>query len=126
MKHTVPIPVDQIMREIRSGLANTSLSETALAAIVGNASAQAELRKAADTASVLGRCGGSLRGKLCTRIAPLVRPVIEQLDLFHAAVMNTLNRLAGEAAISAETTRKVSELETRLTRLEAEAGGDSP
>lgn len=119
--------VESIMREIRSGLDDISLSNTTRANLAGKQSLQAELRKLTETAPVLGRCGGSIRGKICKRLAYLALPVIEQLDLFHAATRNVLSKLANIANESTDTARKLAELEARIKKLETgqeQASGD--
>ncbi len=110
--------VEAIMEEIRRGLADTTLSNaTAAAAAVG--SLTGDLRQASSTAGVLGRCGGSLRGRICRLLAPLALPVVEQLDLFHAAVVAALSRLAGQTAEQDAATARMEDLERRLSALEA-------
>jgi hypothetical protein len=117
-----PLPaVDAIMNEIRRGLEDTSLSDATAAAIAANCSLQADIRKAAATAGVLGRCGGSLRGRVCRLLAPLALPVIEQLDLFHAAAVSVLSSFAGLSNDHAATAIRVGEIERRLQTLEAKA-----
>jgi len=118
MQTEVP-SVETIMNEIRSGLENSLLSETAVAAAAAGSSLQSDLRNIAESASVLGRCGGSRRGRLCRLLASPARPVVEQLDRFHDAVCSALGNLAGRCGEQTETARKVADLERRLQVLEA-------
>lgn len=111
--------VETIMREIRSGLEDTTLSETTARAAAADSSLQGELRKAAASTSLLGRCGGSLRGRVCRLLAKPARPVVEQIDLFHSAVCAALGKLAECRGAQQETEQKVVELEKRLQALEA-------
>ncbi len=107
--------IEILMQEVRSGLDDVTLSEATTAAAQAGASLQADLRQATESSSVFGRCGGSLRGRLCLRLAPLVLPVTEQFNRFHAAIVNGLTRLAGEHTASA---RRIADLEQRLSNLE--------
>lgn len=113
--------IDAIMKEIRSGLEDTTLSDATAAAAASNFSMQADIRKATATAGVLGRCGGSLRGRLCRLIAPLALPVIEQLNLFHTATVSALSTLAGRTEEQVSTASRVNDIERRLQALEAGA-----
>lgn len=119
MQTNVP-SVETIMNEIRSGLDDTTLSDATMAAAESGRSIQADLRKASGTASPLGRCGGSLRGRLCRLLAVPAKPVVEQLDLFHAAVCGALGKLVEHSAGQARIGKKVEELEKRLQALEAQ------
>ena len=112
--------VDDIMREIRSGLADTALSEPTLAALDDSRSLPSELRRATESSRVMGRCGGSLRGRLCRLLLPLAWPVVEQLDRFHAAVVAALARLADHTAPG--TDARLRDLETRIAELESRTG----
>jgi len=112
--------VETIMNEIRSGLDDTTLSDTTIAAAESGRTLQSELRKAAGAAALLGRCGGSLRGRLCRLLAAPARPVVEQLDLFHAAVCGALGKLTEHSAGQTRIGQKVEELEKRLQALEAQ------
>lgn len=118
MKENV-LPVETIMHEIRSGLEDTTLSAATAGIAAASLSLQSDLRKSAETAGVLGRCGGSIRGRLCLLLAPLARPVIEQLDLFHAATVSTLSKLAGLADDHVAAIQKTVDLERRVQALEA-------
>lgn len=114
--------VETIMNEIRSGIEDTTLSEATMAAAASSGNLQAELRKAAETTHLLGRCGGSMRGRLCRLFAGPAKPVVEQLDLFHAAVCGALGKLAESCSAQVKTERKVAELEKRLQALEGRMG----
>lgn len=109
------------MLEVRQGLADTSLSDAARAQAAQWADDQALCQQLHAHASVLGRCGGSLRGRLCRWLAPLVKPVIEQIDLFHAALVRLLEARGAEAEVQEKTRTKVAELEQRLHALEEQA-----
>ncbi len=111
--------VETIMEEIRSGLAGVMLSEETEAAAVAG-SLGSDVCQAASAAGVLGRCGGSLRGRFCRLLAPFAHPVIEQLDLFHAAVVRALTRLEGESTDSNGMISRVDAIERRLMTLEKE------
>ena len=111
--------VEAIMHEIRSGLEDTVLSE-ATASAAADSSLQSDLRQVAESATVLGRCGGSLRGRLCRLLAKPARPVVEQLDLFHSAVCATLGKLTEGHKTQQVTDRKIAELEHRLQALETQ------
>ncbi len=111
------LSVETIMEEIRSGLADTRISDdTAAAAAAGSLSS--DVRQAATASGVLGRCGGSLRGRLCLLLAPVARPVVEQLDLFHAAVVRSLSRLEAASTESSGMVSRMEAIERRLTALE--------
>ncbi len=105
-----------IMEEVRQGLADTSLSDATQANLAQNTSLQSHLRQAHEHAPVLGRSGGSLRGKCCRLLAPLAKPVIEQLDLFHHTVLRVIELVAGTQA---EAKSKLQNLEERLQKLES-------
>lgn len=120
MQTNVP-SVETIMNEIRSGLDDTTLSDATLAAAESGRSIQSELCKAAGAASLLGRCGGSLRGRLCRLLAVPAKPVVEQLDLFHAAVCAALGKLAEHSAGQTRIGQRVDEIERRLQALEAQS-----
>jgi len=107
--------IETLMQEVRSGLDDTTLSEATATTAQAGVSLQADLRQASESASVLGRCGGSLRGRLCLRLAPLVLPVIEQLNRFHSALLNGQTKLAGEHTATA---RHIADLEQRVSALE--------
>ena len=106
----------EIMQEIRQGLSDTTLSDATLAKLSQSAGLQSDLRKAHEHAPVLGRCGGSIRGKCCNLFAPLLKPVIEQLDLYHNAIIRTLEHIAGTQS---DTHARLENLELRLQELEA-------
>jgi len=72
---------------------------------------KSSLRKAAESAEVLGRCNGSLRGSICKKLAWLAKPVVEQIDMHNAAVIKALNLLN-------ETQAEI--FEERIKKAEAE------
>lgn len=80
------------MQEVRQGLSDLDMPASRQITLAISDSSFG-LRKAHTYASVMGRCGGSLRGKLCKLSAPLARPVIEQLDLFHSSILQTLEQM---------------------------------
>lgn len=104
------------MEEVRQGLSDTTLSDSARANLAQHAGLQANLRQAHEHASVMGRCGGSLSGKCCKLFAPLAKPVIEQLNRFHNATIRVLEQMAGTQS---EMQTKMQELEDRLRELES-------
>ncbi len=105
--------VEAIVQELRQGMHDNSVSRPDNSEEADRRDLRASLRRAADTANLLGRCGGSLRGKLCKFLAPLALPVVEQLNLHHGAVVTALQHIR-EPRQTADTT------ETRLEKLEAE------
>ncbi len=105
-----------IMEEVRQGLNGISLSDASRAHLEQHAGVQNHLRQTHEYSAVLGRCGGSLRGKGCKLLAPIIKPVIEQLDLFHHAVIRTLEQVAG---IQSDTRAKMENIEARLQALES-------
>jgi hypothetical protein len=113
--------VDAIIQDLRSGMDDV----TPLSASVSGASERRKLlggvRKANASIDVLGRCGGSLRGRLCLQVARLALPVVEQLNAHHAAVVAVLTQLCDKEpqAPSAETVADDS-VESRLAKLETE------
>jgi hypothetical protein len=117
--------VCEIMEEIKRGLEDTSLSEATRALAEEVVLKKAALRQAHAYAPVLGRCGGSLSGRLCTWLKPLAKPVLEQIDLFHGAVLGLLEKLVTDNADAAELKLKVQELEKRLRQLEGQPQRDA-
>lgn len=114
--------VDAIMEEVRRGLQDNEVSRPDDADEADRRELRASLRRATETASVLGRCGGSMRGKLCKLLAPLALPVLEQLNLHHAAVVTALKhiRRSGDGADSIE--ERLAKLETEIEALKRESG----
>ena len=113
--------VEDIMAEIRQGLSDTDLSPATQRHLASLGGLQDSLRQAYTTASLLGRCGGSLRGRLCKLLAPLARPVIEQIDLFHAAIVRSLETIASQSSGNADTKERLAALEQRLAHIESQA-----
>ncbi len=109
--------IETIMQEIRDGLSQSSLSPETRAAAAQLASIRTSLEKMSVTAPLLGRCEGSVRGRLCKALNPLALPVTEQINLFHDATLQALRLLAGA----------IEDVETRLQQLEPPPKkGDAP
>ena len=106
----------EIMEEVRQGLSDTSLSDATKAQREQQAGLQSNLRQAHAHASVMGRCGGSLRGTCCKLLAPIARPIIEQLDILHTAVIRSLEQLSGTQS---DTRTRLADLEKRIATLES-------
>lgn len=104
--------VNAIMAEVRQGMQDTDMPRPDDSEEADRRELRASRRRATDTANVLGRCGGSLRGKLCKLLAPLALPVVEQLNLHHAAVVTALKHIRRPGSDDA--------IEERLRKLEAE------
>jgi hypothetical protein len=118
--------VAEIMEEVRQGLADTAISDATQVQAHQLASIQDTLRQAHAHASVLGRCGGSLRGRVCRMAAPLARPIIEQIDLFHAAIVRCLETTASQSAETSETKKRLAALEHRLAQIESQEQPQGP
>jgi hypothetical protein len=114
--------VNAIMEEVRRGMQDNDVPRPDDAGEADRRELRASLRRATETASVLGRCGGSMRGKLCKLLAPLALPVLEQLNLHHAAVVAALKhiRRPGEGADSVEA--RLAKLEAEVEALKRESG----
>jgi len=117
--------VADIMDEIRQGLSDTSLSEATRAESEQLASLQGSLRQAHAHAPVLGRCGGSLRGRLCKCLSPLVKPIIDQIDLFHGTLIRLLEKLVADAPANAENRARLQDLEKRMQQIEEQSKRDT-
>ena len=105
--------VDAIMADLRRGMQDNDVPRPDDSEEANRRELRASLRKATETASVLGRCGGSLRGKLCKLLAPLALPVVEQLNLHNSAVVTALGQIQ-------ESRKKIEAMEARIKDLEAE------
>ena len=110
----MPEPVDkpnveEIIAELQRGMDNTALPLDSHPDSGPRKKMQSCLRKASETADVMGRTGGSLRGKLCRMLSWFAWPVIEQINLHNKAVLDTLNRLYAY---------QKEELEPRIAALE--------
>ncbi len=103
--------VEKIISELREGLNDPTPPLDAHPETGPRKKLKSSLRKASETADVLGRSGGSLRGKVCKILAYFGWPVVEQLNLHHKAVVNALNQLH---------TYQKEELEKRIEVLEQE------
>ncbi len=124
MEESNPQPdVEAIIQELREGMADIEASHPSDPDAAVRRELRASLRKATETADVLGRCGGSLRGKLCKLLAFIVLPVVEQLNMHHAAVVTALTRFRDarpqDAPVSDETLEaRIQKLEDALATLE--------
>jgi hypothetical protein len=105
--------VDAIVSELRQGMDDPAPPCSTDPDTAAHRDLQASLRKATATASVLGRCEGSLRGKLCKKLAWVAQPIVEQLNLHHRAVIAALDH------IRRPTDTDLEDLKTRLGKLEA-------
>lgn len=110
--------VEDIMREIRKGLESQELTAESQASLDAYPSPYHDLKRATHAAPVMGRCGGSLRGKLCRWMAPLLHPVIEQLDLFHDAILAALKKTAAYFLVLDTLRQQVEALEAKVEKLE--------
>ncbi len=84
--------VNAIVQELRQGMSDTEILCSDNNKATARRQNQAAVRKTVETADVLGRCGGSVRGKLCLWLAKLAWPVVEQLNMHHQAVVDALNQ----------------------------------
>ena len=111
--------VETIIKEIRQGMADTESSSPSDPEEARLRGLRGSLRKATETSDVLGRCGGSIRGKLCQALAPVLLPVVEQLNMHHAAVVAALNQLRGDQSQTPPPSASTIEaLEARIRELE--------
>lgn len=101
--------VEAIIAELRCGLDDT----TPFAENHPDAERQlkAVLRRANAAVDVLGRCGGSLRGRLCKLLARFALPVVEQQNAHNSAITTALNQISSD---------QLQQLKDRITALEAE------
>jgi hypothetical protein len=83
--------VEKIIDSIKKGLEDNSPFDETQHKMDSHQKIKASLRKAAESAEVLGRCNGSLRGKLCKKLAWVAKPVVEQINLHNTAVIKSLN-----------------------------------
>ena len=107
----------EIMEEVRQGLSDTTLSDATTGKIARSSDLPNAMRQAHAHAPVLGRCDGSLRGKCCKMLAPMMKPITEQLNLFHNAVLKALEHFTGTQP---ETDARIRDLEARLQKLESQ------
>ena len=110
----MPEPVDrpnveEIIAELQRGIADTTPPLDTHPDTGTRKKIQSCLRKASETVDVMGRTGGSLRGKLCRMLSWFAWPVIEQINLHNKAVLDPLNRLYAY---------QKEELEPRIAALE--------
>jgi len=103
--------VEQIISSLRQGMDDTTPFDETLHTTNAQQKLKFHLRKAAESANTLGRCDGSLRGRLCKKLAYIALPVIEQLDIYHNAVINALKLI---------NTSQTNILEDRICKLEEE------
>jgi hypothetical protein len=117
MQENNPQPdVEAIIQELREGMADIESSHPSDPEAAVRRELRASLRKATETADVLGRCGGSLRGKLCKLLAFIVFPVVEQLNMHHVAVVAALPRFRDTRSQDAPGSNEA--LEARIQKLE--------
>ncbi len=103
--------IEEIIGNLRQGMDDTTPLQDSHPEMGNQQKLNSCLRKATETADILGRCGGSLRGKLCKQLARLALPVVEQINMHHSAVIDSLN-----------TTHSIQkeDLENRISKLEIE------
>lgn len=82
--------VEEIINSLREGMENITPLQDSHPEMGSQQKLNSSLRKASETSDILGRCGGSLRGKFCKAIARLALPVVEQINLHHSAVLDAL------------------------------------
>jgi hypothetical protein len=113
--------VESIIEELRQGMDDITPVTSSTSGASELRQLQGDLRKANESSDVLGRCGGSLRGRLCLQMARFVLPIVEQLNAHHAAVVAALTKLSEQQSPSShsESTSDGS-VESRLAQLEAE------
>jgi hypothetical protein len=113
--------VDAIIQELRSGMDDAAPLSASVSGASERRKLQGGLRKANASIDVLGRCGGSLRGRLCLQLARLALPVVEQLNAHHAAVVAVLSQLCDKEGQAPRTEEMAdASVESRLAKLEAE------
>jgi len=110
------------MEEVRQGMQDTDMPRPDDSDEADRRELRASLRKATETASVLGRCSGSMRGKLCKLLAPLALPVVEQLNLHHAAVVTALKHIRRPGTDAEDIEERLSRLEAEIEALKQEKG----
>ena len=113
--------VEQIISTLRQGMDDTTPLQDSHPEMRAELKLKSGLRRAAETADILGRCGGSLRGRICRQLARIALPVVEQINLHHNAVVDSLNGMHES---------QKNDLEARISKLEQEietlkAGSDS-
>ena len=118
--HNTKPDVEAIVQELRGGMQDNAMSHPEDSDEANRCGLRASLRQAANTANVLGRCGGSLRGKFCKCLAPLVLPVVEQLNLHHGAVVTTLQHIHDPKEHADKTEARISKLEAEIEALKQE------
>jgi uncharacterized small protein (DUF1192 family) len=107
--HTRDNQITTIVAELRRGMDDTTPFADNHPGQAGEISAA--LRKASASSDVLGRCGGSLRGKLCKLLAKFALPVVEQINTHNSAVTDALNQISNT---------QIQQLEERIATLEQE------
>lgn len=112
--------VDAIVQNLRTGMDDTETLPSNDPQSTLRCELRGALRQANATADTLGRCGGSLRGKLCNQLARIALPVVEQLNRHHAAVVTALTRLADTHDTTAKLEIRLAELEAELQTLKQE------
>ncbi len=103
--------IEKIIGNLRQGMDDVTPLQNSHPEMGNQQKLNSSLRKATETADILGRCGGSLRGKLCKLLARIALPVVEQINMHHSAVIDAL-----------ASTHKIQkeDLEARITKLEEE------
>jgi len=120
---STPPDVEAIIAELRQGLDDSAVHAPQTLRDAAHRQLRSSLRKASETADVLGRCGGSMRGKLCKLLAVLAWPVVEQLNLHHSAVVGALSHIREtnrDNAPAEQPPEPWLAIEKRLQALEAE------
>ena len=113
--------VESIIQELRQGMDDITPVTSSASAASERRQLQGDLRKANESSDVLGRCGGSVRGRLCLQLARFVLPIVEQLNAHHAAVVAALTTLSDRQSPSSHSeAASDNSVESRLAKLEAE------
>jgi len=109
--------IEEIIGDLRQGMDDTTLLQDSHPEMGNQQKLNSSLRKASETADILGRCGGSLRGKLCKLLARIALPVVEQINMHHSAVVDSLN--AAHNIQKEDLENRISKLETETKELKA-------
>ncbi len=112
--------VEAIVQELREGMQDSSVSHLENSEQADQRGLRMSLRRATETADILGRCGGSLRGKLCKLLARLALPVVEQLNLHHDAVVGALQHIPERGDSSGTAEERLAKLEADVEALKQE------
>lgn len=118
-----PTP-ETIIAEIRQGLQDNTLSDATQSNSQSVMQTQQALRKLAASTDVLGRCQGSLRGRLCLKAAHLTLPIVEQINAFTTTTHQILTHMEDQVT---SLTQRVEQLEaSQRTPHTANGLGDQP